>query len=332
MDIKKTRFINKLRKIKHFLIGVKLFNVDRKRFSKSTFKYNTNKKQHLLAQISIHYHSIEKGLTNVNFREGFGINALSGLLNSLTKYEVEGYDKNNGTYLSGLNTIKNYISRHEKTSVNTRYLVDFLNERRSFLKNSSIKKIYKKELFELINSNPETFIKSRRSVRDYSKKNISNENLYDAIELSRNTPSVCNRQPWLLHIIEDQELIMKTLSVQKGFNNYGDNISHLLLVTSDNRNFGTYSDRNQGFIDAGMYSMNLLLSLHAKKIAACALNAAFSHKVDSEIRKILDIKYYENLIMFIAIGTFNEIVISANSHKKEIKDLVVKNSLIKKMG
>jgi nitroreductase len=89
------------------------------------------------------------------------------------------------------------------------------------------------------------------------------------------SPSVCNRQPWKVHLIEDEQLLHQVMTAQGGFAGNGHNMQLLLLVTVDLRYFSTSSERNQGFVDGGIYLMSLVYALTYHKMATCILNADF---------------------------------------------------------
>lgn len=82
----------------------------------------------------------------------------------------------------------------------------------------------------------------------------------------------------------------------------------LLLVTSDIRAFMNNGERNEPFVDGGLFSMSLLYALEAYGLAACPLNAMFNLSQDRQTRELLDIPDYEFPVMYIAVGNFPESV------------------------
>lgn len=78
----------------------------------------------------------------------------------------------------------------------------------------------------------------------------------------------------------------------------------LLLVTSDIRAFMNNGERNEPFVDGGLFSMSLLYALEAYGLAACPLNAMFNLSQDRQTRELLDIPDYEFPVMYIAVGNF----------------------------
>ncbi|RKY87089.1 hypothetical protein DRQ09_05025 [candidate division KSB1 bacterium] len=49
-------------------------------------------------------------------------------------------------------------------------------------------------------------IKERKSVRNYKRKKIPDEKIYDILRIGRLAPSGANRQPWLYIIVKDQKI------------------------------------------------------------------------------------------------------------------------------
>ena len=148
---------------------------------------------------------------------------------------------------------------------------------------------------------------NRYSVREYSDKPVSQELLDKVYEVSMKTPSVCNRQATRIYQITDPEKIKAALKIQGGFNGY-DMPPVLLLVTSDIRAFMNYGERNEPFVDGGLFSMSLLYALEAYGLAACPLNAMFNLAQDRQTRELLNMPDSEFPVMYIAVGNFPESV------------------------
>lgn len=144
---------------------------------------------------------------------------------------------------------------------------------------------------------------NRYSVREYSSEPVSQELLDKAYEVSMKTPSVCNRQATRVYQITDSEKIKAALSIQGGFHGYA-MPPVLLLVTSDIRAFMNNGERNEPFVDGGLFSMSLLYALEAYGLAACPLNAMFSLSQDRQTRALLNMPDYELPVMYIAVGNF----------------------------
>lgn len=164
---------------------------------------------------------------------------------------------------------------------------------------------------------------NRYSVREYASKPVSQDLLDKVYEVSMKTPSVCNRQATRVYQITDPEKIATALKIQGGFNGYG-MPPVLLLITSDIRAFMNNNERNEPFVDGGLFSMSLLYALEAYGLAACPLNAMFSLSQDRRTRALLNIPDYELPVMYIAVGNFPESVPVCRSTRRDPKAIVAK--------
>jgi nitroreductase len=165
-------------------------------------------------------------------------------------------------------------------------------------------------------------VKIRRSVRDFSSEKVKHEQILNSIELANNSPSVCNRASWKTYIIADINTINSLLILQGGISGYANNISHLLLIVCDLNRFTGSQERNQPFIDGGLFSMSLMYSLTYFGIASCPLNVNLSLKNENLIRKTLDLPNNEVLIMFIATGSYTDTISVTNSPKESLIEKV----------
>ena len=113
--------------------------------------------------------------------------------------------------------------------------------------------------------------------------------------------------------------------LQNGNNGFTDSINKVLLITTDTKKF-TKLESNQVFVDGGLFSMNLLLSLHSLGVASCCLNTCLPY-VDEEKMKIVgEIPSSERLIMMIGIGKYKDSFEVAISDRIQSKDILeIKN-------
>lgn len=147
--------------------------------------------------------------------------------------------------------------------------------------------------------------RQRHSVREFADSPLDPAALNAALAEAGHTPSVCNRQANRIHLIEDEKLIQQALQIQGGLGGY-DTPPALLLVTSDLRTFFGPEERNQPYVDGGLFAMNLLMSLEANEIAACPLNTMMQPYREKATRQLLNLPDHEVMIMYIAIGNFAE--------------------------
>lgn len=264
------------------------------------------------AQVTFYAHQIEKGLSHSDFRYGFGKKALANLSRALDKLRSldDGY-ADNEAYLSALSALHEYIVRHNAvgydiTDVRRLFAADVWSaavetegvEGGSVVVSASTKNGNGEKTFREL-------AHERHAIREYADTPVTLVELSEAIDLARTAPSVCNRQAARVHVIQDADLIAKALKLQGGFNGYPMPPA-LLLVTADNRSFLNVYEHNEGFIDGGLFGMQLLMSLEAVGLAACPLNTVMSVETENKARTLLHIPESEVFIMYITVGHYPE--------------------------
>lgn len=146
------------------------------------------------------------------------------------------------------------------------------------------------------------FVQQRHSVRIFTDRHIPDEAITHAVKLAQRSPSVCNRQCARVHVFSSAADKAAVLRHQNGNAGFGHLANRVLLITADLRSFITSGERNQGFIDAGLFTMTLLYALQAQGIASCCLNLSISFNQDVTLRRVSKIPAWETPIMMIAIG------------------------------
>lgn len=83
----------------------------------------------------------------------------------------------------------------------------------------------------------------------------------------------------------------------------------------DVRSFVSVEERNEPYIDGGLFTMAFLTALEYESLASCPLNTMMRKQQERDIRELLDIPNYEVLIAFIAIGNVPESIESPISFR-----------------
>ncbi len=98
------------------------------------------------------------------------------------------------------------------------------------------------------------------------------------------------------------------LPLQGGNVGFGHLIKKLLIITADLCAFDGTHERNQGFIDGGMFAMSLLYSIQFHGLGACALNWARALETDLALRSEINIRESNVILMMIGVGHIPDIV------------------------
>jgi hypothetical protein len=104
---------------------------------------------------------------------------------------------------------------------------------------------------------------------------------------------------------------------RKGF---AEQIDKLLVITNKLTGFWDSGERNQCWIDGGMFSMSLILGLHAKGLGTCCLNWSKTAVVDRVMRKLLGLPDSEVIIMLLAVGHIPDSLNVAYSSRKSVSE------------
>jgi hypothetical protein len=294
--------------VKYLYRAIPDYYYDLKRF----YKYASNQgvkdsEEKYIGHIVKRYHVIEKGLTMPSPRLGFGKEVVLDLINLCNQY-IDIYGTTNVQLHNTIAVLLAYIEFHKDKSFtiaeNIVTAIKLLSQR---VNNSDVLPqqqihITKEEYFNDINKSFEAFSNSRKSVRNYASKDLPIEKILKAIELARNTPTSCNRQSNRIYIYTNQQKIQEILKLQGGSRGFLELANKLIIVTNELGVYESTRERKQGYIDGGIYTMNLLYALHYNKVVCCVLNCGTTKANDLKIRSLISIRDSEELIVMIACG------------------------------
>lgn len=297
------------------------FRKDKNTYLHSAFGIRKTKSQeNYEAMIIYYYHPIEKGLSNNNFRLGFGRDTYTNLIRTMSEYKKRKYDLNLDAYQTGLSVLAEYISKHEGSGVDISFIVQSLEKLQNKIvinKHGGTLRHKKATILRKSKDDFFTMSQNRFSVRQFSKQKIDINQIKRALKLAEKTPSLCNRQPWKTYIVSNKRIISELVQIQGGLRGFGQNMDKFLVVTANNHYLKNYTERNDGFIAGGLYSMTLLYSLQYYGIATCPLSAALTNDNDLKVRTILNVPQNENLILFIGVGEYQDEFETPKSHRSD---------------
>lgn len=286
----------------------------------------------LAASMIMDYHRIEKGLSLKLPRLGFGSEwIISRFIPNIKTYIVlYGQDKLVNICQSVLQSYKEFHQEQQhilpQFFAEIKVLEKIINDVQS--RTDSIKgeggtiTVYREQILKDSSIDLMSFVQSRHSIRHFYDSPVSREIIKQAIKISSFTPSVCNRQPWYIYIYEDYQSIEQLFQLQNGNSGFGEQVKTVLLVTGDISQMLSIGERNQCFIDGGMYSMSLVYALHSLGLGTCCLNLSIDSKTDLSLRKIAKIRDCHTPLMMIAVGNLPSDFQVAVSPRKSISETV----------
>ena len=152
-------------------------------------------------------------------------------------------------------------------------------------------------------------------------KKISKTDLDKLVLLAQKAaPSQCNRQSVRLHYYSDPNQIQSLLELQRGALSFSDEICNLFIVTSDQRSWFGSAQRNQSYVDGGIFREFFYFHL-----TACnhALNLAVTHDIENQIRSTGKIPYNERLVMMVAVGYGEDKFLAAVSPRRNVSSTLI---------
>ena len=301
---------SRLSDIKVFLALLKEAFLDCLLFYRAALRRNHSQDERaarLEGAIIRHYHVIEKGLTMPEFKFGSSRNMVAGLIGLLERYEREPVSVKESISKDQIRAaecaLQEYRERHQEHGYDVadlfrRFGKDSVQETKSGGSKNSVVKVRPSEEADVFFE----FLKSRVSVRTFLPGHSpSEEMLWRIAEIANTAPSVCNRQTSRLHFFVGEQA-QKVLSHQGGNRGFGHTIPSVAIVTSDQRYFHGVAERNQGWIDGGMFAMQTLLAIHCFGLGAVPLNWSVLNEQDRRLKRETGIPDYERIIMLIGFG------------------------------
>jgi nitroreductase len=286
--------------------AIQNYDYDRKKFLKYSCVINLSSDPVALEAVLTHaYHALEKGLTMEVPRPGFGVSAIILSMKAIIKLENLGCT---GIATQGARgMLQSYVDFHKENDFEINLdikgdLIDFIKSatRKSHIGGSY--KLSRKYLSESTNFDYERFIQSRSSVRHFTGDQVDPKVVKTAVRQSLKAPRSCNRETRRVYVAYDQKLRDEMLSFQNGNRGFGPKLGVVLMVTVDLRHFDLIGERNQGWIDGGLFAMSLVNGLHAANLGTCMLNWSECCESDKRIRKAFHIPDYEIIITMIGAG------------------------------
>ena len=159
-------------------------------------------------------------------------------------------------------------------------------------------------------------IYSRRSIREFTDKEIPREQLHEIIKAGIWAPSGLNNQPWRFVIIQNPD-IKEELAEQTHYGHIVSKANALIAVyLSQDDMYDTVKDIQA----AGACIQNILLAAEALELGAVWLGQILKNKL--EVNKILGLADNFDLMAVVALG--HPLHRNQKSKRKEVSELLLK--------
>jgi nitroreductase len=259
----------------------------------------------LAAFLTSAYHSLEKGLTMEIPRAGFGQGKIPAILAATGELERGGHDSHATRGARGC--IRTYVRFHDKHKLPLPTHLE--SQLRAFVADTDDQQLpggsialTRQEIEHATNFDYSRFIETRRSVRHFTGDPVSPEVVHHAVTQALRSPRVCNRESRRVYAAYEPTLRNHLLSFHHGNRGFGHKLGAVLVVTVDLREFDMIGERNQGWVDGGLFAMSLIYSLHAARLGTCPLNWSEDCEHDQVFRNEFTIPDNEVIITLIGVG------------------------------
>jgi len=162
-------------------------------------------------------------------------------------------------------------------------------------------------------------IKSRRSIRKYTKDPVPEDLIVKILDAGRWAPSASNRQPWSFTVLKDEEVRRKIAEATT----YGKFLAEapLGIAVVVDPQASTHPVE-----DGAIAAQNMLLAAHALGLGACWIGS-YNSFYEEKIKTILSIPKNKRLLSIISIGFPAE---SPTKTRKELRQIVFTDQYGKK--
>ena len=306
---------------------LRVFDYDKKRFLRYAGCCDKESRESKLAEIIMAYHIVEKGLTMPRRHFDFGHAAVLDLLAKITDF-VGIWGISDRQVQHAIGVVKSYLKMHQDEKFNFSKDAMFWKKIKDFCQsydNVSPSNQYhfsRDTFFASCDKDFMTFALSRHTVRHYSDP-IPDDVITSAVSLAMTAPSACNRQHTHVHCISNHNMRDRLLSIQNGNRGFGSDADKLLVVTTCLNDIQYIEERNDPYVNAGIFIMNLCYSLHYYKIACCILNWHASPETDIKARELMSIPDSESIVAIISCGLPPKEFDVAQSPRKAVDDILV---------
>lgn len=264
-------------------------------------------------------HALEKGLALQERRPGFGKAKCRDLLGEALRFQqLFGPDP---VCLYVREVVERVLEYHTETGHTDPSLVgrfqsvkDAIGQTEvSFDERGGLHTVRKQEIASSLPPDAFQFFASRHSVRQFAEGEIPESSIREAARIAQRAPSVCNRQSCRLRYSTNPTVIAKALALQDGAGGFGDKAAAVFVVTSELGVFNRAGERNQGYVDGGLFAMTFALGMHALGFGTCFLNWSKTARQDRKLRWALKIPDSEIIITLLAAGCLRgEFVVAAS--------------------
>lgn len=293
------RFLTSCRLARNFLY-------DFRRYRAACFIDGARNRENLRAHIHLLSHMLEYGLSLSDPRAGFGMDKVRALTGDLSRYlSAWGRDASADNGLAVLSAYVAFNGERGEDVSEAQALFDELLVQASGAPSGpgGSEAVSAASIRAASGVDFLAFMNARHSVRQYdAARPVERDRIERAVAAAMQSPSSCNRQTVRVLAFTEKASIAKVLSHHNGNRGFGHQLGGLFVVTVDLGHWNTIGERNQGWVDGGMFAMTLALGLHAEGLGACMLNWSADMDEDRAMRERLGLDATQIIITLLGFG------------------------------
>ncbi|MDE5778417.1 MAG: nitroreductase family protein [Lachnospiraceae bacterium] len=259
----------------------------------------------LETNLRIYIHELEKGFSLPMPKRGFGKEKVALLVEYYEKYVElgEGVDTELIQYVQDI--LAFYEQNKKEYAFDVSMIPENLRSKDSRKLDAGIKQIGKNDLFEVQKWSFEKFSETRHSIRMFKDEKIEEDLIKQAVRLAQTAPSACNRQSVEIFHISSADKCKEILDLQGGFKG-ASVVNDLLIITSNLSLYTSLYELNTGYVDGGIFAMNLMYALHYYGIGSCPLLWNDDCDKREKIRDMVKIPMKNMIVLLLPIGNYVE--------------------------
>lgn len=300
------------------------FNSDKKFFCVNYMYSKKITKEKLEYEILLEIHKLEKGFAVVNPRP-FGIDKIKKIISYINKYEEKGYEPSFSYNLaySSLEEYKKFYEEKNWTNTEQYKIVsEFLSNTKEYTYIPvGAYDLYKSDFINDTKIDYDKFLSSRKSIRNFADKKLADEDINKAVNMAIKSPSACNRQMCKVYFVAENKNKKVIEKYAQGLGLFDLTNANYFVITFDISANYFIGERNQGWFNAGLFSMNFVNALHSLGIGSCFIQFGNSFKEEKNFKKLLDIPSSERVAVIITAGYYDEVSRIPYSTRKDIKEV-----------
>ncbi len=144
--------------------------------------------------------------------------------------------------------------------------------------------------------------RKRRSTRLFEPERVPRDLIDQALDVARQAPSGCNRQPFHVYIVDVPSDVRDVAALALGARGWAEEAPGIAVFVGDWAAFEFPRDRHLPFVDAGLAAMGFILAAESLGIATCPIHWPDLSEQSAAAARRLGLGPAEHVLFMIAYG------------------------------